>query len=110
MKRALLLLAAVCLFAGMVGCAHDKPYCGPNCLNGSCAACPETCGTCPGGACGHGAGCLGAACLGCGCLGGCGGDGGVHSPGPATGQITYPYYTLRGPRDFLARSPRPIGP
>ena len=30
--------------------------------------------------------------------------------GPATGAVTYPYYTVRGPRDFLALDPRPIGP
>ena len=30
--------------------------------------------------------------------------------GPATGAMTYPYYTVRGPRDFLAGDPRPIGP
>ena len=28
----------------------------------------------------------------------------------ATGAITYPYYTCRGPRDFLATDPRSIGP
>ena len=32
------------------------------------------------------------------------------NPGPPTGAITYPYYTTRGPRDFLARGVRPIGP
>ena len=30
--------------------------------------------------------------------------------GPAGGAITYPYYTIRGPRDFLAEQPRGIGP
>lgn len=29
--------------------------------------------------------------------------------GPPTGATTYPYYTNRGPRDFLARNPRDIG-
>jgi len=24
--------------------------------------------------------------------------------------VTYPYYTTRGPRDFLARNPQSIGP
>lgn len=32
------------------------------------------------------------------------------SPGPPTGQVAYPYYTTRGPRDFLACKPTPIGP
>jgi len=31
-------------------------------------------------------------------------------PGPPTAAITYPYYTLRGPRDFLQRELSPIGP
>ena len=30
--------------------------------------------------------------------------------GPPTAGVTYPYYTNRGPRDFLARNPRSIGP
>jgi hypothetical protein len=30
--------------------------------------------------------------------------------GPPSGGVTYPYYTNRGPRDFLARNPRGIGP
>jgi len=29
---------------------------------------------------------------------------------PPMAAITYPYYTLRGPRDFLERTPKPIGP
>lgn len=30
--------------------------------------------------------------------------------GPPTGAVAYPYYTNRGPRDFLARTPASIGP
>ena len=30
--------------------------------------------------------------------------------GPPTPAITYPYYTTRGPRDFLLDDPRTIGP
>lgn len=30
--------------------------------------------------------------------------------GPAGGQVAYPYYTTRGPRDFLSPNPRSIGP
>jgi hypothetical protein len=30
--------------------------------------------------------------------------------GPPTGGVTYPYYTNRGPRDYLADNPRGIGP
>ena len=29
--------------------------------------------------------------------------------GPQMGSVTYPYYTTRGPRDFLAGQPRGIG-
>ncbi|MEN6459158.1 MAG: hypothetical protein ABFC63_09530 [Thermoguttaceae bacterium] len=30
--------------------------------------------------------------------------------GPASAAVTYPYYTTRGPRDFLAKNPPSIGP
>jgi hypothetical protein len=30
--------------------------------------------------------------------------------GPQTGQYAYPYYTTRGPRDFLLNNPPSIGP
>lgn len=33
----------------------------------------------------------------------------VGPPGPPTAQIGYPYYTLRGPRDFLLDNPPSIG-
>ena len=32
------------------------------------------------------------------------------TPGPATPQVAYPYYTHRGPRDFLIDNPPTIGP
>jgi hypothetical protein len=32
------------------------------------------------------------------------------APGPSAGNVSYPYYTTRGPRDFLAADPRGIGP
>ncbi|MGD9645943.1 MAG: hypothetical protein AB7U73_09530 [Pirellulales bacterium] len=65
------------------------------------------CSSCSGGAC-HS--CAGGCGMGC-----CGRRGGGRQPfvgdsGPPTGAVGYPYYTTRGPRDFLARSPRPIGP
>ncbi|MEM6365992.1 MAG: hypothetical protein AAF745_16305 [Planctomycetota bacterium] len=31
------------------------------------------------------------------------------TPGPPTGQVAYPYYTVRGPRDFLQSNPPSIG-
>ncbi len=32
------------------------------------------------------------------------------TPGPPVGTVTYPYYTVRGPRDFFLNDPRPLGP
>ena len=32
------------------------------------------------------------------------------NPGPPSGQTAYPYYTTRGPRDFLQNNPPTIGP
>ena len=34
----------------------------------------------------------------------------MFNSGPPTGQVAYPYYTTRGPRDFLMRNPPSIGP
>jgi hypothetical protein len=34
----------------------------------------------------------------------------AFNPGPPTGQVAYPYYTTRGPRDFLQCNPPSIGP
>jgi hypothetical protein len=31
------------------------------------------------------------------------------TPGPPTAQVAYPYYTHRGPRDFLVDNPPTIG-
>ncbi len=56
-------------------------------------------------------------CNGGGCLGGPGGpcnssgDQNYNfNAGPPTGQVAYPYYTTRGPRDFLMCNPPSIGP
>lgn len=94
-------------------------------------------GGCGGGACGHGGGYAG--CDACGGAYAQGGDGrfaggghgggghfggGQHGmrgvphhysreylgpQGPETAQVAYPYYTVRGPRDFLANDPMSIG-
>jgi hypothetical protein len=51
-----------------------------------------------------------------GCTAGCGGCRGAcncpqaATPGPPTAEVTYPYYTLHGPRDFLDSNPRSLGP
>jgi hypothetical protein len=36
--------------------------------------------------------------------------GATQPAGPPTGAVAYPYYTTRGPRDFLAKNPPSIGP
>jgi hypothetical protein len=36
--------------------------------------------------------------------------GAIGPAGPPTGAVAYPYYTTRGPRDFLAKRPPSIGP
>lgn len=36
--------------------------------------------------------------------------GATEPAGPPTGAVAYPYYTTRGPRDFLAKCPPSIGP
>jgi hypothetical protein len=59
--------------------------------------------------------CCGPASPGCACCPLCGcGPSGDHNynftPGPPIAQTAYPYYTLRGPRDFLMSNPPSIGP
>jgi len=107
MRRVLFVLLALATLAGLTGCVQDQMYCqspgqSMTCaLPGSCAQCPETCQACG----------SSDPCNECGCGQACGGCGPqAIDPGPPTGAVTYPYYTLRGPRDFLARGPRPIGP
>jgi hypothetical protein len=86
MRRILPLLTAALLLAATAGCCMYKPACG------TCQQAPETCQNCDGG------------CRRC-C---CGGPGDGAANGAAT--VAYPYYTTRGPRDFLDRSPSSIGP
>jgi hypothetical protein len=119
MRRALFLLIALSVVAGLTGCIQDRMCCRPcgqgtTCaLPGSCACCPETCQACPSSPC--------ATFAGCGARGACGlydpygrchdpEAMGMFNPGPPTGAVTYPYYTVHGPRDFLAQDMPPIGP
>jgi len=133
MTRALFALLALSALGLCTGCrigqglAHHGHH-GP--------ACPDGCGHgCPDGACGHPHG----HCDGddghsdpfepfhlghqgppqrggvLSFLGRAGGGGGPPAnaqpaPGPSAGAVSYPYYTTRGPRDFLAADPRGIGP
>lgn len=94
------------------GCKFGQNGCMSNCGN-------ECCGECDG--CSNGGPCARLAERIA--SGGCGpcGAGGVcpsgtypeqpaFNPGPAGGQVAYPYYTTRGPRDFLLDKPASIGP
>lgn len=85
MRYTLFTLLAVFALCVATGCTQTRNYAG------TCAAAPET-------------------CQGCGPAAGPYGPGCAADPGPAVGAVAYPYYTLHGPRDFLARCPRSIGP
>jgi hypothetical protein len=132
MKRTLLVLTAILGTAGLCGCACTHGTGPVGLIRGSCAKAPELCASCDDCGC-DGCGESGTmmasyanqpecnSCTGglrhllrkCCCFGhGCD-DGGVPEvtqPGPPVGQVAYPYYTTRGPRDFLMASPRPLGP
>jgi len=111
MKRMLLTLSAIALLAGLNGCCWPRCLAGgEGCGGAGCEACGdagyETCGD-------PGCGTCGGPKAGCGLLSRfrCGGRAEeAFTPGPPTGAITYPYYTNRGPRDFLAENPPSIGP
>ncbi|MEN0111383.1 MAG: hypothetical protein AAF805_11735 [Planctomycetota bacterium] len=99
-----------------VGCqpAGCGEMCGDGCGMGSCGlggGMFAGCGSCGPGGCGSNAlnGAIGKLldCNGC---NGCGDQHYNFTPGPPVGQVAYPYYTVRGPRDFLAPNPPSIGP
>ncbi len=109
--------------------AHQAQHVGGRCRGGACQ--PGTCepgmceeGGCPDGACQE---CEGGACHAphVGRYGGlakhhlspeekaalAASNYGATGPAcPPTGAVAYPYYTTRGPRDFLAKCPPSIGP
>ena len=87
-----------------------------NCDDGSCGRCKrgghgnrrgdDGNGSCDDGSCGR----CGLCARMRGRLGGHGaGAADMGPPGPMTPQYTYPYYTTRGPRDFLLDNPPTIG-
>lgn len=111
--------------------------CGDGCVDGACADCES--GVCPTGGCESGVcptgGCRSNRCNDCadgschgrhvGRYGGlakhhltpeekmaleCSDYGATQPAGPPSGAVAYPYYTTRGPRDFLAKCPPSIGP
>jgi len=136
MKRMLFaLLAATALGASSGCCCLENWWCRPwGCCGGCNDGCGGGCGDSCGGGCSSCGGQYGQQGNGgpqgyaqnsrnCGPRG-CGQNGCGHGnnqyqygpdqyaddSGPPSGQVTYPYYTNRGPRDFLARNPRTIGP
>lgn len=136
MKRVTFGLLALVLLASSSGCCCiDRFFCWG--CRGQCAYGNE--GPCNGSSCGGG-GCGSGQCADCGGYSGAAAgqvpgpsavavakrhpaqghphvrqrrdSGGEYefAAGPPTGGVSYPYYTNRGPRDFLARNPRSIGP
>ncbi len=93
MKSAMFALMAAALIVGSSGCSAINPFYKGG---GEAAAGCASCGTGQQQLLGR-RGCADGAC-----------DVG-QQPGPPTGQVAYPYYTVRGPRDFLARNPRSVG-
>jgi hypothetical protein len=136
MKRIMPSWLAVLLFAGLTGCVtHHGPYFqggadgngGPAAENSPAYAasgqpCPGPCrgrqaddgDACPSEGFFHpGApACPEHACngRGVGRGAGAGAEDDAGAGGPPMGAMTYPYYTVRGPRDFLAKNPPSIGP
>lgn len=103
MKRLVTLLILVAACAVMSGCNEC------NTRRNGCASCGS----------GRG-GLLQGRCRGCGASGLLSGGhcsscikrgaGEEQGGGPPMAQYAYPYYTVRGPRDFLVNNPPPIGP
>ena len=101
MKRTMFSLLAVVILVGLTGCVARHGRLPWACTGDSCVQTSEDCDECVDpGRC--------RACRGHGC-GRCRGEEAIN-PGPSTGTVTYPYYTTRGPRDFLADNPPSIGP
>ena len=126
MRRLILAALLAAIFVPNTGCCiMDRLFhCGKKCclFGGGCESGDCGSGDCGSGDCGSGGcGTEGAPCASCG-----GAPGGHASSGdraaarqaaaeaeyagPMGPQVTYPYYTNRGPRDFLAKNPRAIGP
>lgn len=99
MKRSFLILSAIILTAGLTGCVGNREYRVQNgtgttgLLRGSCVNRPRTCADCRPGLGWQNRGATQ-----------------DFTPGPPAGSVAYPYYTVRGPRDFLAVDTAPIGP
>jgi hypothetical protein len=90
MKRTIFVLLAVVALAATTGCLHRQARKG-GCEAGGCS-CTAASAVDPAQHCEK-------AC-----------EQPVADPGPQVGAVAYPYYNLRGPRDFLERNPQSIGP
>jgi hypothetical protein len=116
MKRAIFSVLMLVILAGLTGCVtqHGPRPCA--CMGGSCAQAPENGQACGGACCEDPDGQCAPAEKHCCPLFGwlrCKKSAPAEEaqePGPATGAVAYPYYTVRGPRDFLAKNPPSIGP
>ena len=121
MKRATLWMLTAVMAVGLTGCMQQfgrRPWAS---MEGGCTPASECSASCDvgcemgGDTCaqpircrrGDGPGYFKPGCLGRQC---CEEPCEVAPQGPATGAVTYPYYTTRGPRDFLAKNPPSIGP
>jgi hypothetical protein len=79
----------------------NECFCG-NCPSDCPPACAKVCGN------GYCCACCGQPAPQCCCASG---DHNYNfNPGPPVAQTAYPYYTVRGPRDFLLDNPPPLGP
>jgi len=81
MKRVIFFISVVVVLTGLNGCASQHERCPQSCTESNKACGKE-----------------------------CGGRGDAVAAGPTTGAVAYPYYTTRGPRDFLVNNPQSIGP
>jgi len=111
MKRAIFSVLTVFVLIGLTGCITQHGRRSLCDMGGACAQAPEACqsGECDedcGGILGRMIRCR--ACRDRGCANCSGGQ--YANPGPPTGAVAYPYYTVRGPRDFLVDNPPSIGP
>ena len=123
--------AGCCIMDRLFHCGNKCSLFGGGCGSGDCGSGDCGSGDCGSGDCGSGdcgAGGCGAEAAPCdncgGAPGGCASCADRHAAnradkdaalaaefqGPLGPQVTYPYYTNRGPRDFLAKNPRDIGP
>jgi len=137
MKRATFSVLTAVVLAGLTGCITQNGRRPWDCMGGSCAQAPENGQAChgqgqacngPGQPCnGPGQPCIDPNQNGgdpgqagdCPANGGrccrlfrpkCPDQGSCCDGGPPDAQITYPYYTTRGPRDYFQRTPSSIGP